>query len=345
MFILLLIIANLHRDVMGVENCRVYGSHEGSEDVSLWQDGIAFVSSGLYTSKTQGGLMLAVDLSRDDIGLYEMTLRNMPDGFGFRPHGIYIDNSTQRVFAISHSDQLKEESIVVFNIVPSSGRVPVLDFLFALTSPNFPYYPDFNMWFLNDLSVINPNELYVTQWGPFYTWPPEPRYLFHCTWKDTDLRPDGRLPASCNRAYTEEISEGLNGMTVDASKNKIWVNDLLKNRLWVFDRQEDGTLVRGDDIKLPGMIDNVEYDFKSGDLIMGMIREEHQRFAGNIISRRTSEHSYADPKVVIQIPEEIRHVSSSLEYGKWVVLGSPGDIGLYICSASSIVSSNVSVTI
>jgi hypothetical protein len=92
--------------------CAFHGEYEGSEDASLWRDGIAFISTGLFPSPTQGGLMLAVDLDLDTIELVELELRGMPEGFGFRPHGMYIHNATQRLFVISHSDLLEEESIV-----------------------------------------------------------------------------------------------------------------------------------------------------------------------------------------------------------------------------------------
>eukprot|EP01043_Picozoa_sp_COSAG02_P041128 COSAG02_NODE_3386_length_6833_cov_57.757945_7_plen_123_part_00 len=92
--------------------CAFYGDYEGSEDASLWRDGIVFISSGLFPSPTQEGLMLAVDLNMDAIELVELELRGMPESFGFRPHGMYVHNTTQRLFVISHSDTLEEESIV-----------------------------------------------------------------------------------------------------------------------------------------------------------------------------------------------------------------------------------------
>ena len=52
----------------------------------------------------------------------------------------------QRLFVISHSEELEEESIVVFAVLPPppSGRrrlLPSLRFLFALISPEFPWFP------------------------------------------------------------------------------------------------------------------------------------------------------------------------------------------------------------
>ena len=38
--------------------------------------------------------------------------------FHHRPHGLFIDNRTQRLFAVSHSDLNKVESIVVMAIFP-----------------------------------------------------------------------------------------------------------------------------------------------------------------------------------------------------------------------------------
>ena len=156
--------------------------YEGSEDASLWRDGIVFISTGLFPSPTQGGLMLAVDLGLDEIELVELELQNMPSGFGFRPHGMYIHNATQRLFVISHSDALEEESIAVFDIVLNSGaRFPVLIFRFALVTPEWPWFPAQNIWFLNDLGVVSDNELYVTQFGP-QGMPLVPKHLYHAVW-------------------------------------------------------------------------------------------------------------------------------------------------------------------
>ena len=53
----------------------------------------------------------------------------------------YIDNSTSRAFVVSHDDRNEEESIAVFNIIAAEGggRIPALDFAFALVSENIPY--------------------------------------------------------------------------------------------------------------------------------------------------------------------------------------------------------------
>jgi hypothetical protein len=325
------------------QRCERYGEFEGSEDVSLWRDGIAFVSSGMKPSPTQGGLMLAADLSGDEVKLSKMELRDIPDD-GFRPHGIYIDNSTQRVFAISHSDLLEEESIYVFSIVDEGSDIPVLQFDFNLVSESFLWYPEQNIWFLNDLATVGDSDLLVTQYGPQGV-PDSDKYLYQCSWDESNIQPDGRLSADCAIAYERETSSGLNGMNVNADRTKVWVNDLARSRLWEFDRNTTtGVLTRGPTINLPGIIDNLEYDISSGDITMGMIFElsliGNDGRGGNIAMR-----GIGGPSTQIGVAlkddspidgfSDLYQVSSAIEYGKWTVLGSPWDTGLVVCDTEA----------
>merc|ERR1719189_2432342 len=108
MLVFFLIISSLH-DVAAL--CKTYATnYEGSEDVSLWKNGIIFASCGMepVNPNDQGG-MLAVDLSGEDPQIHDMTLLNMPAGFQYRPHGIYIDNATDRVFVINHDPMAQRE--------------------------------------------------------------------------------------------------------------------------------------------------------------------------------------------------------------------------------------------
>lgn len=116
--------------------CQQLAAYEGSEDASLWRAGLAFQSSGLCPSKTQGGLILLVNLTGDETPRVKpMEIFNLSASFGFRPHGIHIDNITNRVYAISHSDLLQEESIFVFDIiVDGAARAPAFAFRHALVN-------------------------------------------------------------------------------------------------------------------------------------------------------------------------------------------------------------------
>ena len=78
---------------------------------------------------------------------------------------IFADNATKRLFAVSHSDENAEESIVAFDV--ADGDPPSLRFRFALTSAAFRYYGAGALWFLNDVAAVDGEaELYATQFGP-----------------------------------------------------------------------------------------------------------------------------------------------------------------------------------
>ena len=156
--------------------------------------------------------MFAIDLSSSSIELEQLELRGLPD-FGFRPHGIYIDNSTEpaRCLAVSHSDVLEEEAIFFFRILDEGAKYPVLQYDFTLVSDAFEWNDASLIWFLNDLVIVGSNELLVTQFGPFDGMTSD-KYLYRCVWDEANINDDTRLPASCEVAYDGEGSLGLNGI-------------------------------------------------------------------------------------------------------------------------------------
>lgn len=328
-------------------HCRQLAHYEGSEDASLWRAGLAFQSSGLVPSTTQGGLLLLVNMSGDgDPRVQPMELRNLSSSLGFRPHGIHIDNATQRVYAVSHSDLLEEESIAVFDIIDTVP--PALTFRYALTSPAFEYYPREQLWFLNDLVTIDGSlELFATQFGPQPTGGSKQtsdKWLLRCTWNEADTRSDGRLPAMCTRVAGPSL--GLNGIAIAPSKfgdangtRTLFVNDLYQSQLWTFERHADGSLVQGANLSLPGIIDNVEYDFASADLTMGMFYASRtgSNAGGLMIARRhpASSTRYRPARVVFEQDTGRQwQVSTSLVYGRHTILGSPWDSGPLVCTDS-----------
>merc|ERR1712130_216054 len=209
--------------------------------------------------------------SGDNATLETLIIQNLPSGIGFRPHGIYIDNSTQRLFVISHSETLKEEQIIVFDIVEKSHSLPILDYKFALKSPTWPWYNYTLVWFLNDLVVSTSNELYTTQCGPFTPAINIPRHVFRCTWNNSATPTNGYLTTSCTSVYTDVSAvKCLNGITINNDKTQIWVNNLPSSEILHFQRLSNGSLVQNKNINLTVIVDNLEYDFGSGKIFMGV---------------------------------------------------------------------------
>jgi hypothetical protein len=122
-------------------------------------------------------------------------------------------------------------------------------------------------------------------------------------------------------------------MNIDSEKGRVWANDLFLSRLWVFDRdQTSGELTKLPDLQLPGVIDNVEYDLNSGDLAMGLIALG----GGAAVARRADAY---EPTVKVSLagtPVAGYSVSTSLEWDKWVLLGSPQDLGPVVCNMDPI---------
>ena len=77
---------------------------------------------------------------RDKTDHPPLALHNLNASYGFRPHGLHFDNSSSRLYAVSHSDTLKEESIYVFDVnLEQAASVALrsrrLSFRYLLTSP------------------------------------------------------------------------------------------------------------------------------------------------------------------------------------------------------------------
>ena len=213
--------------------CVKLGKFDGSEDVTIWRQGVALVTAGMMAKNDTKGAMLAVTIEGAAPVLHELELVGMPDDLEFRPHGMYLDNVTQRIFTVSHGDAQQEESIVVFAIEEvAASLVPRLRFMYALVSPKIEYYGADKYWFLNDVVVARrqdgTEEVLSTQFGPhgaakeFHVW--------RCTFDAAGATDNKRVPMQCAPAFTS-TKGGLNGLTISTDGRKLWANQLWEKRL------------------------------------------------------------------------------------------------------------------
>jgi len=310
--------------------CALAGDEQGPEDVTFWRNGIALASSCLF-SEVECGAILAVTLDTEDPQVSKVVLEGMLGEFGFRPHGIYLDNATQRLFVVSHSEVRQEESIVVFDIRAGKAGMPPssLAFQFALVSTDLKWQGMADTWFINDVVSTRPNEVLTTQLGPTSSGQ-VPKYLWRCTWDVADRRADGRLPASCLHAYPKS-STGLNGITINAAKTRVWVNNQDDAEIWEFAyNSKDSSLSLLRSIKLPGLSDNFEYDVASNSITIGGFEPN-----GTYTAACSDASDTLDAPVIaldvskFWLPDY--QVSSAIVYGQWYVMGTPFQHGLLIC--------------
>ena len=340
--------------------------------MTLYRENIAFVSSGLHGNCTAaacddseaGKILIADTRGRRPIVQAALLTNGVPTGF--RPHGIFLHNASNRLFAISHNTIDEEESIVVFDVIANEtvpAALPSLSFRFQLTSNAFPWLPTRCGWLLSDLVVVDSVELLATQWGPRYdgnsTQCPEANNmtdtypLWRCRWSSA-LVSEGaagvRIPALCSpiRWPGPNVGNGgnLNGIALsgaDRSRPFVWVNELNARRLWRVHRGGHGVWsgTSYSFLQLPHWVDNVELDDASNELTMGLIDNRPDDGYGGEVSAAVAHDSalgYAEPQVVMRGQVRGYVTSSAVATGRYRILGSAVATGLQICEMPEVMS-------
>ena len=318
------------------------------------------------------GKMLAVklpsDRSKGGPVVEEMVIKGLPSGLGFQPHAMSIDRKAQRLYVLSHSRKMQEEQIFVFMIDDSESTwYPSLQFQYYLVAPDKFVYPLEGkanaylnvsyVFFLNDVGAIEgANELYATQFGP-YGGPSadfmrrNDHHVWRCTWNDgmTDYGrlTNSRVTMDCAHA-SDDTSMGFNGMTVNPEGTRLWANDIHVRQLRVYNRDTTtGALARLNSIALPSMVDNVEYDTITGNLMLGasngqgsyLNSDPTAETAGVLVFKNDDASIYKRASVVRRtVAPAVNGVdyttSAAVTTAGWVVLGSSCGTGPVICSAT-----------
>ena len=248
----------------------------GSEDVSLYREGFVFVSVGLQMEANENevefGSIMGIQIINENDGV-EIQYQNLTIEANkmpkyFRPHGMFIANASidddslddttrDRLFVISHesmyndNEQVNEESIFVFDIVPQNGNNetslnwPTLELKYKLKSSIFP-----KQWFLNDLVVLpklsnqESYELFVTQcWGIVDESMTNPRcgekWIYHCTWLEssnyTDSEGVNSIDMDCSKAISRSTNGCYNGIALSPDASQLWINDIRSRILVAYD--------------------------------------------------------------------------------------------------------------
>ena len=160
------------------ESCQLMGQAMGllgTEDLALGRHGVLFISSGDiikgfaegFSQAAQGGVWI-LDIRQNPIQEpVKLQILGVPDGLDFHLHGLYVSNSTDRIYAVNH--QLTKSSVDVFQISYNADCIqetwtcpPVsLQFITTISSDLFPHAG------MNDVVEVDADHFYVSQFQAF----------------------------------------------------------------------------------------------------------------------------------------------------------------------------------
>ena len=292
-------------DAPASKNCRQLAgsaSFSSSEDAALWRPSEAVVTAGglrsaFYEGGADEGALYAVTLADETstfvqslqyIGLVptydveprarRLIIEGWPTDKKFRPHGIHVRKP--RIFVVNHGVE-KGSSLEVFEGVDNGTLVGAK----WLRSVEHPFINGHGL--PNSVVAVASDEVYVTTWR---YWPLPVRgvarasllerlqlalqfaasvlrlpvtRVYRCVFNDeaTSCSPVGARHAMANGI-------ALRG-------NMIYVVDVLRFAVTVYERRRDGSLVVNDTISLPHAADNV-YALPDGSLLLGSMPRLHQ---------------------------------------------------------------------
>ena len=147
--------------------------------------------------------------------------------------------------------------------------------------------------------------------------------VFHCKW-GIDTEPQ------CKIATTETFLMA-NGITISQDHTTVFVNDPLDMNIMALSRNvETGNLTKLYNIKLPSIVDNIEYDDEANEIILGSLIP-----GGVAVASPTMD----DDKIwiikgVLKHDEtKLKQISAAARMGNSkIVLGSPFSEGILVCS-------------
>ena len=336
----------------------------GSEDFCIGKHSNVFISQGdLHNCFIHGsfsaspGHIWFVNMKRKILP-QKAIIENFPPGYRFQPHGIYVSNSTDLLYAVNHAQNYS--GIEVFGIDYSDSPSSVtLKHLFTIKSNLFELYS------INDVvEGAEKGEIFVTKWLP-YGYPaggklhpvtPQERAklgwalpinlmgmkftnLYRCTWDESTGETECSVPKG-----TEKFGMA-NGITTSSDRTHIFVNDVVFKMIHVYNRGDPNdktTLLKAHPIKLDFMGDNIEFDPVTEEIIYGSIPLPYVPVL-NDLKKNYNEHKVVPGGMGVISPEftishpilhdgtKLSQISAASRYGNTVLLGSPFSNGILVC--------------
>ncbi|XP_061145151.1 serum paraoxonase/arylesterase 2-like [Syngnathus typhle] len=296
--------------------------NNGSEDITVFGDGLAFISTGLnypgVPSSDAPGKIFLLDLKESNMEPVELPISKNFDLETFNPHGISVytepTNGTVYLFVVNHPHHKSQVELFEF-VEKGFSLLHLKTFKHKLLHS------------VNDIVALGLDRFYATN-----------DHYFSDELLKTIMEPLLGQPLSNVVYYSTDmvkvVSVGYyfaNGINISPDKRHIYVMDILGHNLHVFERKEDNALAFVKSLALGSLCDNIEVDPKTGDLWLGchinLMRIFHfdpKNPPGSEVIRIQNIHS--DVPVVTQVYADDGHVimgsSVATIYGGKLIIGT-----------------------
>ncbi|XP_061531115.1 serum paraoxonase/arylesterase 2-like [Phycodurus eques] len=232
----------------------------GSEDITVFGDGLAFISTGLkypgVPSSDALGKIFLLNLKESDMEPVELPISRNFDLETFNPHGIsvYTDptNGTVYLFVVNHPHHKSQVELFQFD---ERG--------FSLL--HLKTFKHKLLHSVNDIVALGVDCFYATN-----------DHYFSDELLKSVVEPLLGQPLTNVVYYSTEmvkvVSEGYyfaNGINISPDKRHIYVADLFAHNVHLLERKEDNALASVKSVALGSLCDNIEVDGKTGDLWLG----------------------------------------------------------------------------
>lgn len=242
-------------------NCHlIKGIEFGAEDITILEDGLAFLSTGLKfpglpSYSDDPGKIYTLDLLDSRQNIQALSIKGGFDEDSFNPHGISV-----------YTDD-KDGAIYLFVVNHPHGKSQVEIFRFVEEENSLQYIKTIKHDLLrsvNDIVAVGTESFYATNDHYFtngFLKFLEP--LLTLGWCDVIYySPD-----------TVQVVAGgflsANGINISPDKRHLYVSDVMNHTIVVLEIQKNTILSRLKEVDVGSLCDNIEVDRKTGDLWLG----------------------------------------------------------------------------
>ncbi|XP_071838863.1 serum paraoxonase/arylesterase 2-like [Apostichopus japonicus] len=238
---------------------------QGSEDIALSEDNLAFISSGLriQVCDLDGidprnnefvGRIYLFDFNNPEAGASEMILPKGMMGPTFNPHGIdtWFDSATGRVYLFVVNHRADEETVELFTFDRKNSNN-------SLAHVRTYREPEFRS--LNDVLAVSSEEFYVTNDGYFRNCWKTLEFLFLLKWSS--------IVHVTQEGGGEIVATGHALNSLGKSSGLVFATSPVGRFLNVYKRNDDGTLLLRHSIDVGTGIDNIFVHPHTMDLWFG----------------------------------------------------------------------------